>query len=153
MHPYPHSYIATAAGTSAGVVPVGSPGLATLDTTPPPQFGGPEGSWSPETLLAASVADCFILTFRGVTRAAKFSWLRLECRVEAILERVDGVTQFSRFTTEARLAIPAGSDPVKARQLLEKAEHGCLVANSLRGSRSLVASVEVEAAHADQAVA
>jgi organic hydroperoxide reductase OsmC/OhrA len=77
MHPYPHRYRVTASAESAGRVTVGSPGLSSLETAPPPEFGGPDGLWSPETLLCAAVADCFILTFRAVARAARFEWQEL----------------------------------------------------------------------------
>ncbi len=43
----------------------------------------------------------------------------------------------------AELTVPAGTDAVKAREMLDRAEHGCLIANSLRGSRSLEAQVIV----------
>jgi organic hydroperoxide reductase OsmC/OhrA len=141
MHPYPHTYLAGASGAPAGPVPVTSPDAPDLATAAPPQFDGPEGFWSPETLLTASVANCFILTFRAVSRAAKFEWLRLECQVQAVLERVDGVSQFTKFSTQATLSVAPGADAEKAKQLLEKAEHGCLVANSLRGARTLEASI------------
>lgn len=141
MKPYPHVYAAGADGTAEGVVRVTSAGLPTLDTTPPPEFGGPPGHWSPETLLVSAVADCFVLSFRGVARASGFEWQKLDCEVEGTLERVEGVTRFSRFLTRARLAIPAGGDEAKARQLLERAARVCLVANSLLGEQALEASV------------
>jgi organic hydroperoxide reductase OsmC/OhrA len=34
-----------------------------------------------------------------------------------------------------------GTDAARARTLLEKSEHGCLVANSLTGKRELVAEI------------
>jgi organic hydroperoxide reductase OsmC/OhrA len=74
---------------------VASPALPSLETAAPPQFGGPGDVWSPETLLCASLADCFVLTFRAITRAARFRWLRLECRAEGLLERVGQVSQFT----------------------------------------------------------
>lgn len=92
-------------------------------------------------LLCAAVADCFILTFRGVARAAHFNWIALECRVEGVLERVEGTTRFTRFATAARLTIPPSADSAKARLLLGQAEHGCLIANSLRGERTLASEV------------
>ena len=141
MHPYPHTYVAAANGAPSGPVPVTSPNAPELATAAPPQFDGPEGFWSPETLLTASVANCFVLTFRAVSRAARFDWLRVECRVQAVLEKVDGVTQFSKFETSATLTVAPGADAAKAKQLLGKAEHGCLVANSLRGTRTLEAHV------------
>ena len=141
MHPYPHHYRASAAGNPAGAVTVTSPQLPDIETAPPPEFDGPGGVWSPESLLCAAVADCFILTFRGVSRVAKIEWLALECRVEGTLERVDGKSQFTKFATFATLRVVAGSDAAKARSLLEKAEHGCLIANSLLAARTLEAEV------------
>jgi organic hydroperoxide reductase OsmC/OhrA len=148
MHPYPHIDVASAAAQGQGLVAVGSPQLSSLETAPPPQFDRPGGVWSPETLLCASVADCFILTFRAVSRAARFEWSRLECRVEGVLERLDRTSQVTRFTTFARLTVPEDADTAKARELLERAEHGCLIANSLRGARALETEISVERAPA-----
>jgi organic hydroperoxide reductase OsmC/OhrA len=144
LHPYPHVYRVSAAGTATGHVSVSSPQIPDLQTAPPPEFDGPGGVWSPESLLCAAVADCFILTFRGVSRAARLEWVKLECRVEGTLERVEGGSQFTRFVTFATLTIAEGTDAVKARALLERAEHSCLVSNSLRGSRSLEAEVRTQ---------
>jgi organic hydroperoxide reductase OsmC/OhrA len=141
VHPYPHLYIAGAAAGPSGNVSVTSPGLPEIATAPPAEFDGPGDVWSPEALLCASVADCFILTFRALAAGSKFEWTDLQCRVEGVLERADGVTQFTRYTTHATLTIPPGGDVAKARTLMERAEHRCLVANSLRGSRALVAEV------------
>jgi len=137
MKPYPHVYSVSARGSIAGSVPVGSRGVPDIDTAPPPEFGGPGDVWSPETLLVAAVANCFILTFRGVSRAGNFPWERLECQVDGVLDRVSGVTQFSKFTTRATLTVKAGADRSKAQALMERAEKVCLVANSLRGERHL----------------
>ena len=146
--PYPHTYEASACGSPTGSVIVGSPRLETLSTAPPKEFGGPGDRWSPETLLVASVANCFVLTLRAVARAGGLPWTSLECRVAGVLERVEGVTRFSRFVTNARLAVPPGTDETAARQALERAEHGCLIANSLRGERRLEAEVVVQEAAA-----
>ena len=137
MHPYPHRYLALAAGASSGTVTLASAGLPDLTTAPPPEFDGPGGVWSPETLLCGAIADCFVLSFRGVSRAAKFEWIRLECEVEGRLERLDNVTRFTSYTTRATLTVAPGSDEAKAKSLLERAEHVCLVSNSLNGVRAL----------------
>jgi organic hydroperoxide reductase OsmC/OhrA len=141
MHPYPHTYLASASAERTGLVAVASPGLPSLETAAPPQFDGPGNVWSPETLLCASLADCFILTFRAVTRAARFDWLRLECRVEGVLERVTQLSRFTSYTTFATLTVSDGTDAAKARELLERAEHGCLISNSLNGRRALEAKI------------
>jgi organic hydroperoxide reductase OsmC/OhrA len=144
VHPYPHNYTASATGAVSGPVLVASPQLPELGTAAPPQFGGPDGTWSPETLLCASLADCFVLTFRALSRGAHLSWVRLECRVEGVLDRIEGVAQFTRFSTFAALTIPAEADADRARRLLEQAEHNCLISNSLRAERVLEARLIVE---------
>jgi organic hydroperoxide reductase OsmC/OhrA len=141
MHPFPHTYHAAATAKVSGPVTVTSAELPHLETAPPPEFDGPGGVWSPETLLCASLADCFILTFRAVSRSAQLKWTCLSCRVEGVLERVARTSQFTRFTTFAELVVPAGTNVEAARKLLEQAEHGCLIANSLRSARSLEAQV------------
>lgn len=142
MKPYPHVYQAGALGSATGTVLVSAAGLPDLTTAAPPQFDGPEGIWSPETMLIASLADCFILTFRGVSRVARFEWEKLEAQVEGTLERVTGVTYFTRYSTHATLTVKAGADLAKAEELLERAEKLCLVANSLRGERLLETTIK-----------
>lgn len=144
MKPYPHRYSASAAGGTDGEVTLASPSLASIASAAPPEFDGPGGLWSPETLLTAVVADCIILTFRAIARASHFTWVTLECRTEGVLDRLEGATQFTSFTTVARLTIPAEASEQKARRLLEKAERDCLVANSLRSTRTM----QIEVTHA-----
>ena len=139
-----HCSVAYKSCTSQSVT-VTSADVVDISSAPPPEFDGPGGVWSPETLLVAAIADCFILTFRGVSRAAKFEWESLEARVEGTLERVSGSPQFTRYLTRATLVVKAGSDPAKAKELLERAEKVCLVANSLKGERMLEATVKESA--------
>jgi len=137
MQPYPHIYKVTATGAATGLVPVSATNLPTIDTAPPPEFDGPGNQWSPENLLCAAVADCFILTFRAVARTFKIEWLQLTCAVSGTLERVEGESRFTKFVTHVTLNVPTGMDEARYRQALEKAEHGCLIANSLRAERTL----------------
>jgi len=143
MHPYPHLYTVQASANPAGDVPVSSAGLPALNTAPPAEFDGPGDRWSPETLLVAAVADCFLLSFRGVARANKFAWDSLECSVEGKLDKVAGKAHFTHYAVRATLRVPAGTDETKARQLLERAEHVCLISNSLVGQRSLAPTVVI----------
>ena len=143
MHPYPHLYTVQAEATPEGDVPVTSAGLPALATAPPAEFDGPGDRWSPETLLIAAVADCFLLSFRGVARANKFAWNSLECTAEGTLNRIEGKTQFTHVVVRATLHAPAGTDEAKAVQLMERAEHVCLISNSLVAERSIEATVVV----------
>jgi organic hydroperoxide reductase OsmC/OhrA len=143
MHPYPHLYTVQASANPTGDVPVSSAGLPSLTTAPPAEFDGPGDRWSPETLLVAAVADCFLLSFRGVARANKFAWDSLECSVEGKLDKVEGKTHFTQYVLRATLRVPAGTDEAKARQLLARAEQVCLISNSLVGQRSLESTVVI----------
>lgn len=142
MHPFPHHYTVSAAARSEGTVRLNSPGLPELESAAPKEFDGPGDRWSPETLLAGAVADCFVLSFRAVATASKLSWLELACVTRGTLERVEGKSRFTKFVTEATLRVPAGTDVERARRLLEKAEQVCLVTNSLTAECHLEARVE-----------
>jgi organic hydroperoxide reductase OsmC/OhrA len=63
-----------------------------------------------------------------------------------VLERVDNIAYFTRFKTMAQLTLPPGADAAKAHLLLEKAEHGCLISNSLRSERSLEVTLVTQGA-------
>ena len=143
MQKYPHHYRVTAAGRAEGEVLLDSPRLPSLTTAPPEEFGGPGDRWSPETLLVAAIADCFILSFRGVARNAKLPWLSLRCEVDGTLERAERGTCFTRFRLDARLDVPAGTNLDDARRALERAEEGCLISNSLTGETHLDAQITV----------
>jgi organic hydroperoxide reductase OsmC/OhrA len=142
MEPFPHQYGVVAAGSPEGEVEVRSARLPVLGTAAPSEFGGPGDRWSPETLLVASVADCYILTFRGVARASGLAWTALQCDVRGTLDRIDRVPQFTTFTIRARLVVPDGVSEDTARRALEKSERGCLITNSLKANVQLEATVD-----------
>ncbi len=141
MHPYPHHYFVRASAAPTGDVPIDAERLPTLQTAPPAEFDGPGDRWSPEALLCAAVADCFLLSFRAIARASKFDWQRLECSVEGKLDRVDGKSRFTHMLVKAALRVPPGTDEARAVKLMEKAEQACLVSNSLLAERHLEATV------------
>ncbi len=142
MQEFPHHYRVSASGGPDGDVGLDTEGLPTLVSAAPVEFGGPGGRWSPESLLVAAVADCFVLSFRAIARASRLPWVSLQCSVEGTLERVDGVTKFTAFAIHATLRTPAEVDQAKAQRLLEKAETSCLITNSLTATTHLTTVVE-----------
>lgn len=141
MQPLPHHYHITATGQSSEAVTISGKGLTNIQSAPPAEFGGPGDQWSPETLLLAAVGDCFILSFRAVAAASNFSFTSLECNTQGTLDRVDKTTQFTEIVNTVTLTVPADSSETLAHRLLEKAEHVCLVSNSLNADVQLVARV------------
>ena len=121
-----------------------SDGIPSLPTVTPPEFDGPGGLWSPETLLVAAVADCFLLTFRGIARASKMPWVSVSVTCEGTLERPDRVTQFTRFDFRATVVLPPEVSEEQARRILTRAEDTCLITRSLKGETHLEIVIERE---------
>lgn len=141
MQDYPHRYKAAAQGGAEGVIDTGSPGLQGIQAMPPPEFGGPGDKWSPETLLVAAVANCYILTFRAIARNSNFAWNSLNVEVDGILDRVERQTQFIEFYIDVTLHLSSGADAHKAHRLCERAEQVCLVTQSLTGKKILSVAI------------
>ena len=123
MQAFPRHFTVEAGGSGTGAVELNADGLPTLPSASPIPFDGPGDRWSPETLL----------TFRPVARASRFAWTSLECDVTGTLARIERTTRFVAFDVRARLQVPHGTDPNRARQVLEKAETGGRYAVSERG--------------------
>jgi organic hydroperoxide reductase OsmC/OhrA len=144
MQNLPHRYVVVAAGDTRDDIELASGSLSPLRVAPPTEFGGPGDRWSPEALLVAAVAGCYLLTFRAVARASGVSWTWLRCEVGGTLDRVDRVTQFTAFDISVRLSIPPTMDVEQARRALQKAEGQCLISKSLKGTMHLTIAIEID---------
>jgi len=144
MQNLPHHYSVSASVEAESAVQLTSTGLPAIESAAPAEFGGPGDKWSPESLLVAAVADCFILTFKAIARASKFSWISLTCTAEGTLDNVDRLTKFTAFEVNASLTMPPDMNEEKARRLLEKAKQACLITNSLSADTHLTSSVLIQ---------
>ncbi len=131
MQDLPHHYTVNAKAAESGDVTLSAPGLADIVSAPPAEFGGPGDRWSPESLLVAAVADCFVLTFRAIARASKLDYVDLDCEAVGELDRVERTTKFTAVSVKATLRVPDNADREKAEKLLHKAESNCLITNSM----------------------
>lgn len=143
MQAFPHHYKVSANASEEGNVTLSGADKADLASAPPREFDGPGDLWSPEDLLVASVADCFILSFRAISKMSKLSWQSLDVEVEGTLDRVERLTQFTAFNMVAKLTIASEEDQDKAKLLLQKAEDTCLISNSLKAVPHLETEVTV----------
>ncbi|HKV99584.1 MAG TPA: OsmC family protein [Vicinamibacterales bacterium] len=137
MHPFPHRYHVESTANPHDEVILESPGLPPLTTATPPEFDGPGGRWSPETLLVAAVADCYLLTFRGIAKASSLPWISVSTQVTGTLERPDRVSQFTRFDIRVTLILDPDVSEERARRILTRAEETCLITRSLNGEVQL----------------
>jgi organic hydroperoxide reductase OsmC/OhrA len=146
MQAFPHRYTVTAVAHGQNETTLISGDLPAIPSAPPAEFDGPGDRWSPETLLVAAIADCYLLTFSAVASVARFRWTALGCQVEGVVDRVDRVTRFAEVDIRAQLTVPAGTDVEHAERLLLNAKHACLVTNSLHAIVRLEATVRSEVA-------
>ena len=143
MQALPHNYV-VAASQEENKISLQSPALQPIDSAAPAEFGGPGDLWSPETLLTAAIADCFILSFKAIATASKFSYMQLSCDVEAILDRVDRVTRFTEVTIKPHLTIDSSDHQSTGDKLLHKAETTCLITNSLTATINFLPAISIE---------
>lgn len=143
MQDLPHHYCVAAVAGPEGDVSLEADRLPTLASAPPAEFGGPGDRWSPETLIAAAVADCFVLTFRAIARVSPLPFLEIRCEAEGTLDRVGRVIRFSDVFLRVRLRIPEGASEEQARQVLVRAKEKCLVSNSLIAASRFHAEIVV----------
>ena len=139
----PHDYAANAAATPQSNVTLTVEGLSSLESNAPKEFGGPGDQWSPEDLLVAAVADCFVLSFRAIAGMSKFEFTDLKATVTGTLDKVERDIQFTAINVKAELTIPEGADEARAQRLLEKAEATCFITNSLKVDPHLEATISV----------
>ena len=137
MHPVPHHYVVSSVIGPDGDVVLESAGIPPLATVTPPEFDGPGGKWSPETLLVAAVADCFLLTFRGISKASRMPWTRVSVECKGTLERPDNCSRFTRFDIRAAVVLPADVSEDQARRILTRSEQTCLITRSLTAETHL----------------
>ena len=137
MHAYPHVYTTTTQGTNDTILQLSSKGLLSLEVTPPVQFDGPDGYWSPETFFSASIGTCFILTFKVVSRAMKLSWENINVDVDAFLDKGPQGLSFNRVVISVHLKTGDITDEAPYLKALEKAEKSCLITNSLKSEIEL----------------
>ena len=141
MQNFPHRYKIVVAAGPDGDVSLVSDGLDPISSAPPVEFGGSGDRWSPETLLVAAVGDCYVLSFRAISKASELPWISLKCEVEGILDREEATTRFTDFTIHAELRVPQETNEERAHRILEKAEDSCLITNSLSATMHLKAMV------------
>jgi organic hydroperoxide reductase OsmC/OhrA len=110
----------------------------------PPEFGGTDAVWSPEHLLAASLASCYATTFSHFAKLLKVSISDFHISCKAEFEK--GKTGFAatRFVISPSVKIANPVTPEILDNLFEKAKKYCLISNSVKGEILVEPSVATE---------
>jgi peroxiredoxin-like protein len=133
-----YEYRARAVWSSGREGQVGGEGVPqALDFSAPPEFQGKAGAWTPEHLLMAAVASCFITTFRAIAEYSHFEFSGLEVAAEGTLSKAEGGFRFTKIVVHPELTVRAEQDRERGLRLLDKAERACLISRSLNAEISL----------------
>ena len=97
----------------------------------PPEFKGEPGFWTPEHFLVAAVASCFVVTFYALADRSRMEFGKLDLSVEGKLSMFEGRLCFREIVLQPSLTILQTQDVERAYALLERTEHGCLIARTL----------------------
>ena len=112
-------------------------GKPDVQVATPPEFKGHENIWSPEDLFVASANVCLMTTFLAVAERAGLAFSSYESTAEGRLEIVEGKFQFTAITIRPSITLKPGDDAGKAKELIEKAEHKCMISNSMKAKVTL----------------
>lgn len=139
-----HDYQVSIAGTGpkTGTLESTSDGLPPMELASPPEFGGPERTWSPEHLFVAAVAGCLMTTFQAIAANSGIEVLEYTDDATGHLQRGDDRRySIDRITLRPTVVISADSNPDRTHRLLEKAEEACLIGRSIVSERILEPTV------------
>ena len=139
--PFPHHYRVQLVSSSGRTVLGGGGRRPEIVGGPPPEFDGSDETWSPEHLLLSAVALCLKTTFDAVARRARLSVGGYDSQVEGVLDKTAAGLRFTSIHVAVTLRV-GEADATRARQLLETAEHHCIVSNALQTPVELAVSVE-----------
>jgi organic hydroperoxide reductase OsmC/OhrA len=116
-------------GDKIGIV--GGPLLKSFSVSTPPEFGGPEGEWSPEHLFLSSITSCFMSTYLSFVNKMKIENTGFECTATGQVEIVDGKYKFTYIHIYPKAFVGIEADVEKARIAMEKTKKYCLISNSV----------------------
>lgn len=107
--------------------------VPSVEVDAPVEFKGSGNGWSPEHLLVASVNTCFLMTFLAVAENSRLEFVSFSSTARGKLEKVEGAGyQISEIEIKPRVVLRSGADLGRTARILEKAEKGCLIANSIK---------------------
>jgi osmotically inducible protein OsmC len=128
----------------AGVVTAGSSGAFALPTTIASRVADPEGKTSPEELLAAAHASCYVTSLGSELARMGTPPERMHVHCLITMDEVEGVGhRIVSSAITARGVVP-GADAATFAQAAEAADAGCPFSSLIRASATVTIHAELE---------
>ncbi len=121
-----------------------SSGAFTLPVTIASRVADPEGKTSPEELLAAAHATCYVTSLGGELARARTPPERLDVHCTITMDEVEGIGhRIVASAIEASGVVP-GCDPAAFAQAAEAADQGCSFSALIRASATVTIDANLE---------
>ena len=114
-----------------------------LEVATPADFGGPEGVWTPEDLLVASVNSCIMTTFLYYQAKAGVELVSYSSAAEGELVYDEQGLRFAEIRVRPVVVLASETDREEAERALQRAEQTCLISNALKCTVTVEARVEL----------
>ena len=121
-----------------------SSGAFELPVTLPSRVGEPEGKTSPEELLAAAHAACFVTSLAGESARAGGTVERLDVHCTITIDEVEGKGHQIVSSELDASGTVAGLDKDALARVVEAADEGCTFSSLLRASASVTVNAQLE---------
>jgi len=100
---------------------------------PPPEFGGTDTAWSPEHLLAASIASCYATTFSHFAKLLNVTYTDFRVTCKAEFEKGKTGFEATRYIVSPAVEVALNTSQELIDDLFTKAKKYCFIGNSVKG--------------------
>lgn len=121
----------------AGIVSATSSGAFDLPVTIASRAGDPEGKTSPEELLAAAHATCWVTSLAGELAKAGTPPERLDVRCTITMDEVEGIGHRIVSSSLSARGTAPGADAASFAQAAEAADAGCPFSALIKASATV----------------
>ena len=106
-------------------------GKPDIEVSTPPEFGGPEGFWSPEDLQTGAVESCIMASSLFFLERGNIPFRSYRSKAVGTLEKGPAGLVFSRIAVEVTLQLENPAQAEAAHKAVVQAEKTCPLSNSL----------------------
>jgi organic hydroperoxide reductase OsmC/OhrA len=108
----------------------------------PPEFMGPGGGYSPESLFGIAVLNCLIATFKVYCEKSKVTFGEIKGKAAVIVDKEPSATTIYISHVKISLDVTGASDVEKTERLLDAAIKDCAISNSIKSCKTFQKSVK-----------
>ena len=128
----------------AGVVSAASSGAFELPVTLASRAGDPEGKTSPEELIAAAHASCYVTSLGSELARAGTPPERMDVRCTITMDQIESGDHRIVASHLAATAVVPGADGESVARAAEEADAGCPISALIRGTATVTVEAKLE---------